>query len=248
MRRSGCILLGLLLTACSVMPAVPGINPHPPPLPTPPVPSEPVYEPAEGSLWRGDASRRFLAFENRAKRVGDLLTVRIVEEAQAENEASTELERTSGYEATLNSEIALQTLITRPILNILNLLGFTDQRSDKTPTDELSIVEAETRSNFDGQGTVKREATFTTTIACIVTDMTETGLLRIEGERQLRINGETQIISLAGFVRPEDVRIDNTIPSTLVASADIHYGGVGSVSGKQDTPWLMRAFDFLLPF
>jgi flagellar L-ring protein precursor FlgH len=230
------------------MPAIPGINPQAPPLPTPPAPSAEAYEPAEGSLWRGDASRRFLAFENRAKRVGDLVTVEIAEAAQAEKEASTELERTSGYEATLNSEIALQTLITRPILNILGLLGFTDQRSDKTPTSELSIVESETKSDFDGQGTVKREATFTTTIACIVTETTETGLLRIEGERQLQINGETQIISLSGFVRPEDIRIDNTIPSTFVASADIVYGGVGSVSGKQAVPWLMRVFDVVLPF
>jgi flagellar L-ring protein precursor FlgH len=128
------------------------------------------------------------------------------------------------------------------------LLGFTDLRSDKKPSSELSIAEAETTSDFEGEGTVKREATFTTTIACIVTGTTEAGLLRIEGERQLRINGETQIIRLSGFVRPEDIQIDNTISSTLVASADIHYGGVGSVSEKQRVPWLTRVFDVVLPF
>jgi flagellar L-ring protein precursor FlgH len=249
MRQLGPPLLSLLLLGCADVTGIPGVTTPPEqPLPKPPLPAEEVYEPAEGSLWRGDASRRFLAFEARAKRVGDLVTVQIVEQAQAENEASTETERTSNYEATLNSAAALQTIVTRPILNLLGLLGFTDQRSDKSPTAELNIVDAETKSDFEGEGTVKREATFTTTIACIVTGVTETGLLEIEGERQLRINGETQIIELSGFVRPEDIRIDNTIPSTLVASADIHYGGVGSVSGRQRVPWLMQIFDLVLPF
>lgn len=241
-------LVGLLLIGCADVVGIPGVTPPEQPLPTPPLPPEEVYEPAEGSLWRGDASRRFLAFEARAKRVGDLVTVQIMEEAQAENEASTETSRTASYEADLNSGVALQTLITRPILNILNLLGFTDLRSDDSPTGNLSIVDAETKGDFEGEGTVKREATFTTTIACIVVGLSETGLLEIEGERQLRINGETQIIELSGFVRPEDIRIDNTIPSTLVASADIHYGGVGSVSGRQRVPWLMQIFDLVLPF
>jgi flagellar L-ring protein precursor FlgH len=245
MRRSALLLLAVLLAGCE---QIPGIPPEPPRLPSPPLPPEDPYRPAEGSLWRGDASRRFLAFENRAKRIGDLVTVEIAEEAQAENEASTELERTSGYAATLNSEIALQTLVSRPILGLLSFLGFTDQRQDKEPTDALNIVDAETTSDFEGEGTVKREATFTTTIACIVVGTSEAGLLQIEGERHLKINGETQIIRLSGFVRPEDIQIDNTVSSTFVASADIEYGGVGSVSGKQNVPWLMRIFDAVLPF
>ncbi len=221
---------------------------RPPLLPSPPAPTAEVYVPAEGSLWRGDASRRFLAFENRAKRVGDLITVEIKEQAIAENEATTELSRDSKYEATLNSEVALQTLVTRPIRNILGFLGFTDQRNDKDPSAELSIVEAETKSNFDGEGSMKREASFTTTVACLVTDITPSGLMRIEGERHLRINNETEVIRISGFVRPEDIQIDNTISSVLIASADIHYGGVGLNAEQQQGPWLSRLFWALLPF
>ncbi|MEE9281786.1 MAG: flagellar basal body L-ring protein FlgH [Myxococcota bacterium] len=217
-------------------------------LPAPPVPKTEDQAVAEGSLWRGDDSRRFLAFENRATRVGDLITVLIQEQAVAENEASTELERDSTYEATLDSEISLQAIVSRPILNLLNLLGFTDQRSDDNPTTELEIVEAQTRSEYTGEGTVKREASFETKVACMVTEVTESGLLRIEGERRLTINRETQVIRLSGYVRPEDVQIDNTIPSTLIASADIYYGGYGVVSEHQRPPWLMRVFQLILPF
>ncbi len=216
------------------------------PAPLPPTPVE--YQPAEGSLWRGAESRRFLAFENRATAVGDLLTVLIEEQAVAQNEATTQLERDSSYEATLNSGISLQTIVSRPILNFLNLLGFTQQRSDDNPTTELEIINAETRSEYEGEGTVKRKASFETKVACMVTEVTSSGLLRIEGERHLTINEETQIIRLSGYVRPEDVRIDNTVPSTLIASADIHYGGKGVVSEHQRAPWLMRVFQILLPF
>ncbi len=237
----------LLLVGCAEL-QLPSIYGEPPLLPQPPAPTADVYVPAEGSLWRGDASRRFLAFENRAKRVGDLITVEIEEQAMAENEATTELDRNSRYRATLNSDVSLQTLVSRPILNILGFLGFTDQKTDKEPTDELSIVDARTRSEFEGEGSMKREARFTTTVACLVTDITPSGLMRIEGERHLRINNETEVIRISGFVRPEDIEIDNTIASVLIASADIHYGGVGLNAEQQEAPWLARLFWKLLPF
>ena len=237
----------LILTACTEF-QLPGMHGGTPSLPSPPAPTPETYVPAEGSLWRGDASRRFLAFETRAKRVGDLITVKIDEQAMAENEATTELARDSKYEATLDSDVALQTLVTRPIRNILGFLGFTDQHTDKDPAAELSILEAETKSEFDGEGSMKREASFTTTVACLVTKITPSGLMRIEGERHLRINQETQVIKISGFVRPEDIEIDNTIPSVLIASADIHYGGVGLAAEQQTAPWMMRILNAVLPF
>ena len=225
-----------------------GITPVPPPLPQPPPAVGEVYQPSEGSLWRGDASRRFLAFENRAKRIGDLLTVKIVEKAIAENSVNTDLERKTRYDADLSSGISLQNIVARPILNILNFLGFTDQRADSEPTGDLNIVEATTETKSEGKGKSDREATFTTTIACLVTEVSGAGLLRIEGERQLRINNETQVIHLSGFVRPEDIDLDNTVESTEVASANIQYTGVGHISEQQGASWLKRVFDLVLPF
>lgn len=234
-----------LAAACA---DIPGITPTPPALPPPPPAPPMLVEPEEGSLWQGESSRRFLAFENRAGRVGDLLTVQIAEEATAANEASTALERTSDFDAKINSELSLQTVIARPVLAVLSLLGFSDQRTDKNPTTELTIADAESTTKYEGDGIVTREASFTTTVACLVTHVTESGLLRIEGERHLKINNETQIIRLTGYVRPEDVRIDNTVQSTMIASADIEYGGIGLVSEKQRAPWMMRLMELVIPF
>jgi len=220
----------------------------PAPIVPPPAPEPEVFEPADGSLWRGEESRRLLAFENRARRVGDLLTVLIEERADAEKEALTELERESTIDASLDSDIALQTLITRPVLNLLNLLGFTDLRSDDEPSGPVQIVDATTSADYDGRGTIERSASFVTTVACVVTDVTSSGLLRVEGTRNLTINNETQVIQLAGYVRPEDVRIDNTVPSALIASADIYYSGNGVLSEDQRVPWLLRVFKRVLPF
>ena len=220
----------------------------PPPVMVPPPAPEPEnFQPAEGSLWRGESSRSQLAFENRARRVGDILTVRIEETANATNEASTKLERDTDMNASLDSDIALQTLITRPVLNLLNFLGFTDQRSDKSPSGPVNIVDASSSTDYDGKGKLERKASFVTTVACMVTDITSSGLLRVEGTRNLTINNETQVILLSGYVRPEDVRIDNTVPSALIASADIHYSGAGVLSEDQRVPWLMRIFKRVLP-
>jgi flagellar L-ring protein precursor FlgH len=242
----GLALLGSLLAACGLRPVFPFEGP--PPLPVPPDPTPDGYTAAPGSLWLGDDSRRFLAFESRAKRIGDLVTVRILENAEAASEATTELERQSFFEAAIDSGIALQTLITRPILRFLNFFGFTDRGTDDDPTGDVNVVTARTRSNFEGEGSVEREANFVSTIACVVTEISSAGLLHIEGQRHLTINRETQIIALSGWVRPEDIQLDNTVPSSLVASADIHYGGRGAISAKQQDPWLTRIFEFWLPF
>jgi flagellar L-ring protein precursor FlgH len=210
---------------------------------------EPELAPAtDGSLWRGDVSRRFLAFENRAKRTGDLITVQILEKAEANTEATTDLERKSSYTADLDSDIALQTLVTRPIRRLLGFLGFSSQKNDSDPQENLAIVDASTNTKFEGDGSVERESNLKTTIACLVTAITPSGLMRIEGQRYITINHETQIIRLTGYVRPEDVQIDNTVSSALIANANIEYGGKGVVSDKQRVPWLTRVFDRILPF
>jgi flagellar L-ring protein precursor FlgH len=251
LRALSCAVALLLGTGCeSLGPdrGLPGLESAPPMPLVPPPPPISEYEASDGSLWRGEASRRFLAFENRAKRVGDIVTVLIEESAEALNEASTELERESDFNARLNSGLALQTLVSRPILGILSFLGFTDQRAENEPDSELSIIDATTTADFEGEGRLERKATFSTNVACMVTGVTPSGLLRVEGTRNLTINQETQVIRLSGWVRPEDVRIDNTVPSTLIASAQIEYSGVGVVSDEQRVPLLTRIFKLVLPF
>lgn len=243
-------LLGLLALACNHPGGVPGpFVRQPLELPAPPAP-DPAAAPlqAEGSLWQGRQSQRFLAFENRATAVGDLVTVLIEESATAQDRAITQVKGESTIGATLDSDISLQNLVAKPVLGVLRLLGMTDQREEDEPRGEITVVEAETNTEHKGNGLTQRNALFRTNVACIVRDVTESGLLWIEGERHLRINNETQIIRLSGYVRPEDIRIDNTVPSSLIASANIHYGGRGVVSEQQTVPWGQRVLRAVLPF
>jgi len=107
----------------------------------------------------------------------------------------TDLERSTELEATLNSDIQLQTLITRPVRNLLRFLGFTNDRSERDPNAELSIVDTETTSSVSGEGTVERESEFTTTLACVVTEVSDSGLLRVEGSHVKVEGGHAQILS-----------------------------------------------------
>ncbi len=245
MRAAALAAFALLAAGCAI-PGLPDDVAPPPPPPQPPL--EVSAAPAPGSLWRGDASRRFLSFEARAKQVGDLVTVLIAETAEAENQSSSEIDRSSSISSTLASDLPLRSLITRPVIGLLNLLGFANNSIDRDSTDELEVIDSTTSSSHEGEGTVKREATFTTTIACLVTGITESGLMRIEGERQIKLGHDTQVIRVSGWVRPEDVAIENTVSSSLIADARIEYVGAGAIHEAERAPWGLRVMNALLPF
>jgi flagellar L-ring protein precursor FlgH len=245
MRAGALAALALAALGCAI-PGLPDDAAAPPPPPKPPL--ELASAPAAGSLWRGESSRRFLSFEARAKQVGDLLTVLIAENAAAENQSSTEVDRTESISSFLASDLPLRSLITRPVIGLLNLLGFSNNPIDRDSTEDLNVIDATTTSSHEGEGTVTREATFTTTIACLVTGVSDSGLLRIEGERQIKLGHDTQVIRVAGWVRPEDVAIENTVSSSLIADARIEYVGAGAIHEAERMPWGMRVMNALLPF
>jgi flagellar L-ring protein precursor FlgH len=72
--------------------------------------------------------------------------------------------------------------------------------------------------------------------------------LLIQGQRHLRINNETEVVTLTGIVRPQDIDRNNTVPSTKVAEARLEIAGVGVISDKQRQGWLTRIFDHIWPF
>ena len=71
------------------------------------------------------------------------------------------------------------------------------------------------------------------------------GNLVVEGKRKVGMNAETQEITLTGVVRPTDIAPNNTIPSPLVADAQIKYGGRGPVGDKQHDGLITRIFKVL---
>jgi flagellar L-ring protein precursor FlgH len=169
----------------------------------------------------------------RAYRVGDLVTINIVETSKASKEANTNTERTSGIEAGIN-----------------NFLGYEAKLSKIFPDDfdNTKMFNANMTNEFQGKGTTSRNETMTASMTARVLKVLPNGNLFIEGRRQIKVNNEVQYIVLSGLVRPVDISSDNTVLSSFIADARIDYTGSGPVSDKQRPGWMMRILDAAWPF
>jgi len=185
-----------------------------------------------GSLWSEAGYQNFLYYDQKAKNVGDLLTIRIVETAQASRSATTTLDRESGIDAGVSAMLGLESKVV-------------DRFARVTPS---ALVGTSTSSRFKGDGATKSSGSLTAAITCRVVEVLSNGNLVVFGKQEVKINHELQILTLRGIVRPRDIEINNVILSTYVADAKIEYSGIGVVSDKQQPGWLSRSMDKVWPF
>jgi flagellar L-ring protein precursor FlgH len=192
-----------------------------------------VPEPkTEGSLWQEDAPLNDMFASAKARNVGDIITVKIVESASAKNKADTNTERKSGMSAGID--------------NFFNLESkFPSTRTDFNP---FARVEADFKNSFDGTGETTRSGDLTATLSARVIGLTTTGNLVIAGSRGITINNEEQMLNLSGIVRPNDISADNEVLSSYISDAKIVYTGVGVLNDRQKPGWLTTAFDTVWPF
>jgi len=203
--------------------------------------SEPAYpefvsaQKAEGSLW-SEVAAVDLFQDRRARNVGDVVTVRIVEDPEAELNANTKTSRSSSVDAAKLK-----------FLGYMKALAEKNSRLAQNPgTDDLILASLGT--SFDGKGSSDRDGHVKAYIAAMVEKVLPNGNLYINGKREIKVNHETQFITFSGIVRPEDISPTNEISSTYVASARITYAGQGPVADKQKPGWLGRAVDYVWPF
>ena len=235
----GCLAALLPLSACgSISEAVNGPKITPMAYPTAIVPTSQavIQAPENGarpasanSLWRNGARAFF--HDQRAMRVGDILTVNINvnDNAKLSNE-------TTASRAGSNT------------LGIPNLFGLEKTLAHNgVPVANQSIS---TNSNFknDGSGSVNRSEAVSLTVAAVVTGVLANGNLVIQGKQEIMINAEKRILEVAGIVRPEDITSANTIQHTQIAEARISYGGQGTVSRVQATPAATSLLQKFSPF
>jgi flagellar L-ring protein FlgH len=186
---------------------------------------------ASNSLWR-QGSRAFFK-DQRAARIGDIMTVRVrvTDRAQLDNQT----QRTRKNGESLGTE---------------NLLGFETQYGKLLP-DEVkadALVNAESNSTSQGAGSVRRSEQLVTNVAAVVTQVLPNGNLVIEGKQEIRVNFEIRELIVAGVVRPEDIEADNTIDSSKIAQARIAYGGRGQITDVQQPRYGQQVMDIILPF
>jgi flagellar L-ring protein precursor FlgH len=114
-------------------------------------------------------------------------------------------------------------------------------------TDNLQVGGSYT-DQFDGNGSTSRDQSLTATVPSVVTRVYPNGNLFIKGRREVMINNEKALISVAGIIRPEDIGPQNTIISTAIAEAKIEYTGKGILADKQHPGWLIRILAWVWPF
>lgn len=212
------VLLGLLCTGCeTISPPVPGKNPaFAPTYPVPMDSKESRY--LNGGIY--NIKSAVSLFETpRARHVGDILTILLQEQTDAQKKATTKGKKDD------ESTIINPTILGRPAN-----LGSGYSFSFDTDSERKFIGEGESKQNNRLQGS----------ISVTVSKVLSNGNLIVQGEKWIRINQGNEYVRLSGIVRPQDIRADNSIESSRVANARIAYSGTGQVANSNTQGWFSK--------
>ena len=186
---------------------------------------------SSNSLWRVGARAFFN--DQRASKVGDIVTVNI----DIDDSATTK-NQTSSSRASNGS------------LGVPNFLGLESSLGKVLPGgfDPANMVSTKSGFSNAGTGAITRSEKISLTIAAVVSGVLPNGNLVIQGTQEVRTNAELRQLTIAGIVRPEDISSANTIKHTQIAEARINYGGRGDLSRVQKTPAGQSLVEKFSPF
>ena len=227
-------LIYLFCVAC-------GGSPHKRPALHPPVTPQQEYRQEAaannpGSLFA--ASEADTLFEDsRARRVGDIVLVKLVENTKAQNKAETSSSKKS------SNDYQVTAMFNRGHAGFIPFMPIGPQ-----PSVGLPVLDTDSASGITASGKTKRENYVTTSLATRVLRVLPGGLMEIEGAREIRVNEETEYMVVRGMIRSKDVGADNSVLSTQIADASIEYYGKGVLADKQKPGWFSRLMDNVWPF
>ena len=198
------------------------------PLPQTADPSAPSDE---ASLWTSGRSSLF--GDRRAELRGDILTVVIEIDERAEISNKTGRSRSGGQ-----------------TMGIPSLFGIPQRLDRRLPLGAslAEAVETQSASSYEGNGSVKRNEKLTLRVAATVVEELPNGVLRIEGQQEVRVNFELRELIVTGYVRPTDISRQNEITYDKIAGARIAYGGRGQITDVQQPRYGDQIADAILPF
>ncbi|MGQ0532327.1 MAG: flagellar basal body L-ring protein FlgH [Caulobacteraceae bacterium] len=197
-----------------------------------PQPQSAAYEAgAPNSLWR-TGSRSFFN-DQRASRIGDIITVEIEIDDSAELSNSSNRQREASTSAGVSNFFGLEQTVGQLFNNAF---------------DPATMIGADAESEHRGTGAINREEKIELTVAAVIVDRLPNGNLVLAGRQEVRINGELRELTVSGVIRPEDVTANNRINHTQIAEARISYGGRGSISAVQRPNWGQRIGDAITPW
>jgi flagellar L-ring protein precursor FlgH len=156
-----------------------------------------------------------LTSDIRSFKVGDAVTVQIVEASSAQTQAESIANRDANFLGTL-------------------------QGSSSTKQAGLEL-----QRKMDNAGSTTRSGTLQASISVRIQEVAANGDLVVRGSQTIMVNGEVQKITVSGVVRPIDVSSDNIVASTRLTNAQIEYTGRGFVDRSQRESWISRMFGAL---
>ena len=188
------------------------------PAPTPPPPA-----PANGSIFQPQDGYAALYEGTRARRVGDPLTIVLVENTSASKSSSSKLDSGGGFS------------VTPPTTGALSLFKNSD----------ASVSGAR---NFNGKGSADQSNSLSGEVSVTVVEVYPNGTMMVQGQKRVTLNRGDEFVQIKGIVRVADISADNRVLSTRVADARIAYTGKGDVARAGRQGWLGRFFSVISPF
>lgn len=186
---------------------------------------------SSGSLWRSGPESLF--GDRRARTLGDILTVviEIDEEAEIRNQTNRTRNSVEG-------------------LSVPNFFGLPSLAADALPGNSTldPAIDISSNSTAAGNGDIRREERLTLQIAATVVNILPNGHMVITGNQEVRVNHELRDLQVAGIIRPEDISRRNTITYEKIADARVVYGGRGVISDVQQPRYGQKVLDSVLPY
>ncbi|MBI5726861.1 MAG: flagellar basal body L-ring protein FlgH [Ignavibacteriales bacterium] len=169
-------------------------------------------------MKRNAAASLFSDFK--ANRLGDAITIYVMESSQASNQAETKSGRSSGINFGSSLEVG------------------------KTPIPNNSLA-LNSGNSFNGSGGTKSYGVVTTKISATIDSVLSNGNIRIRGSRKIVINGEEQIVHIKGVVRTTDISSENVVYSYNITEAEIIFEGQGMIDSAQKPGMVTKLFHWL---
>ena len=222
---SSVVVLAVLQGCASQAPVLSTLSPSPDFAPVYPLAKDQTA-PATGGIYGNRQSDAWFG-RGRNYQVGDLITVLLNESTQADRSQKTDISRDASNTA-LPSGANLLLGNIHPILDGLNM------NSAKTTS--------------TGKGTAAQGASLTGSVTVTVTDILANGNLVVRGEKKLGLSEGTEVIQVAGVIRPQDIGPNGTVQSLRLANAQIAYRGTGDLASASKPGWgttgLMKFWPF----
>ena len=197
-----------------------------------PMPEVKVQQQAANSLWRQGSDGFFK--DQRASKVGDIVTVKISTKDNALMENQMEQNRDDNKDSlSMSSVFGYEKYLTKVFPDTVN---------------KDALVSVNSNREISGDGKIDRKENIDVTFAAVVTQVLPNGNLVIEGTQEIRVSYEVRQLSMRGIIRRADISSDNTIQSSKIAELRVSYGGQGVITDVQQPRYGRQVLDIVAPF